>query len=58
MNNKTALVYATVVVLMGAIMAKIRAMVNARVPVGYQDDSGFHVGTEGAEKESSWPPFW
>ena len=58
MSNKTALMYATAVVLMGAIMTKVRAMFHARVPLGYQDENGFHVGVDNAKKEAGWPPVW
>jgi len=29
-----------------------------QVPVGYQDETGFHFGAKAAEKEAAWPPFW
>lgn len=29
-----------------------------KMPVGYQDKSGFHFGFRPAEKEADWPPFW
>ena len=29
-----------------------------RVPVGYQDETGFHHGVTPAKKEVVWPPFW
>ena len=28
------------------------------VPTGYQDDTGFHLGEEPAQKEVKWPPVW
>lgn len=32
------------------IIAKLRAAIEARVPVGYEDETGFHYGM----KESDW----
>jgi len=29
-----------------------------RVPIGYQDETGFHHGVTPAKKEVVWPPFW
>jgi len=30
---------------LAAIAAKVRAAINAQVPVGYEDETGFHYGT-------------
>ena len=30
---------------MAAIMAKVRAAVEAQAPVGYEDEAGFHYGS-------------
>ena len=27
-----------------------------QIPVGYQDENGFHFGAEPAKKEINWPP--
>jgi hypothetical protein len=49
--NKTSSLYAVAITLLVAgIMARIRAAVEKQVPVGYQDESGFHWGTESAKK--------
>jgi hypothetical protein len=29
-----------------------------QVPVGYQDETGFHLGVKSAVKEAGWPSFW
>jgi len=39
----------------GGIIAKLRNMVKFNVPVGYQDETGFHYGVKTADKESKWP---
>jgi hypothetical protein len=28
------------------------------IPVGYQDETGFHHGKESAKTEVKWPPVW
>jgi len=38
--------------------AKLRNMVKLEVPVGYQDENGFHLGVKSAEKEVKWPSVW
>ena len=37
------------------IIAKLRNMVKIEVPVGYQDETGFHYGVKSADKEAKWP---
>jgi len=37
------------------LIAKLRNMVKIEVPVGYQDESGFHYGVKSADKEVKWP---
>jgi hypothetical protein len=37
------------------IIAKLRNMVKLDVPVGYQDETGFHYGVKTADKEAQWP---
>jgi len=36
---------ALVMMVLAAIAAKVRAAINAQVPVGYEDETGFHYGT-------------
>jgi hypothetical protein len=43
---------------LAAIAAKVMARLKVEVPVGYQDENGFHVGTGRAESKVNWPPFW
>jgi hypothetical protein len=38
------------------VIAKLRQVV--AIPVGYQDENGFHLGIEPAEKEVKWPQAW
>jgi len=38
------------------IIAKVRNALT--IPVGYQDETGFHRGVKPAEKEINWPPVW
>jgi len=37
------------------LIAKLRKMVKIEVPVGYQDETGFHYGVKSADKEAKWP---
>jgi hypothetical protein len=38
------------------IAAKLRKAIRIEVPIGYQDETGFHTGVAPAEKEIKWPP--
>jgi hypothetical protein len=40
----------------GGIVAKLRKAIRIEIPVGYQDETGFHIGIKSAEKEVKWPP--
>jgi hypothetical protein len=40
------------------IVAKARNAIRIEIPVGYQDEAGFHMGVKPAEKEIKWPPVW
>jgi hypothetical protein len=46
MMNKSPLYMAILTVLFAGILAKLRAMYNKQVPLGYEDESGFHFGPE------------
>ena len=46
------------VLVLGAMLAKLRDAFRFEVPVGYQDESGFHMGTKPASSEQSWPEVW
>jgi hypothetical protein len=41
----------------GAV-AKLRNAVRIDIPVGYQDETGFHMGVKPAKKGVQWPPVW
>ena len=46
-DNKVSFsLLAMLTVAAAAIMAKVRAGVEARVPEGYEDENGFHFGAE------------
>jgi hypothetical protein len=40
------------------IVAKLRNAIRIEIPVGYQDETGFHLGVKPAEKEIKWPSVW
>lgn len=42
--------------LLRLIVARMRKAVRIEIPVGYQDETGFHYGVQPAEKEAKWPP--
>jgi hypothetical protein len=37
-------------------VAKWRPALRIEIPVGYQDETGFHYGQKPAEKKITWPP--
>jgi len=53
--HKTSIYVGSIALLFAAIMAKLRSAMDKVVPVGYQDDSGFHIGEEPAPKRETWP---
>jgi hypothetical protein len=57
MMHKVSVLPAMMVLLLAAIAAKVRAMIDEQIPMGYQDESGFHTGTK-STGESSWPRLW
>lgn len=38
------------------IAAKLRKVIRIEIPIGYQDETGFHHGVAPAEKRMKWPP--
>jgi hypothetical protein len=36
--------------------AKLRKMIHIEIPIGYQDETGFHQGVAPAQKHIKWPP--
>jgi len=45
MNKASVPFYAIMLVICAAIAAKVRAMLDAQVPEGYEDENGFHYGS-------------
>ena len=43
---------------LAAIVALVVNKFKVEVPIGYQDENGFHVGAVRAENKVNWPPFW
>jgi len=41
-----------------SLIAKLRRAVNIEIPVGYQDETGFHIGVESAAEKTKWPTAW
>jgi hypothetical protein len=39
------------------IAAKLRNMFESHVPLGYQDENGFHYGVK-KTRDNSWPATW
>jgi hypothetical protein len=53
--------YFQVIVVMLPLAALVAAVMNkltAQVPVGYQDENGFHVGKTSPKNKVNWPPLW
>ena len=42
--------------LLGGIIAKLRCVLASWAPVGYQDESGFHLGVK--KTQDKWPAIW
>jgi len=40
------------------IIAKLRNAIRLEIPIGYQDETGFHMGVKPVEKEIKWPSVW
>jgi hypothetical protein len=57
-SHTTYWVFATVVI--AGVAAKLRAALERRIPVGYQDQDGFHTGvaTGNGASKVNWPPLW
>ncbi|HEX3800851.1 MAG TPA: hypothetical protein VH413_19310 [Verrucomicrobiae bacterium] len=54
MTNKNSFYAIVVTMLFAGILAKVRAAMDKQVPVGYQDENGFHLGAEPVSKSSDW----
>ena len=46
MTKTTVNSHSVFVHIFSALMAKIHAMLESAAPVGYQDDTGFHLGVQ------------
>jgi hypothetical protein len=57
MMHKVSLLPAMLLILAAAVAAKVRAMIAAQVPEGYQDEAGFHTGVKPA-RDPGWPSLW
>jgi len=40
------------------LIARLMNAISINVPVGYQDETGFHTGVKSAPKASKWPTAW
>ena len=56
--HKTHFYIFAVMLPLAAIVAAVMNKLNARIPVGYQDESGFHAGASFTQGNVNWPPFW
>lgn len=41
-----------------ALFARIKNALKFEIPVGYQDETGFHEGVKADEKGIKWPATW
>jgi len=40
------------------VVAKLRNAVRIDIPIGYQDETEFHMGVKPAQNKVQWPPVW
>ena len=40
------------------IVSKAWSVIRIDIPIGYQDETGFHTGVKPAQREINWPPVW
>jgi hypothetical protein len=57
MHHKT-LTYSGVGFPLNGLVAKIRSAIKSSIPVGYQDEGGFHTGVKRDDKQAKWPTTW
>jgi hypothetical protein len=57
MGHKT-LVYSGVGFPLQGLLAKLLNAVKISIPVGYQDENGFHYGVKQVGKQTEWPSNW
>lgn len=41
-----------------ALVARLKNAVKLDIPIGYQDETGYHAGVKAEEKEIEWPAVW
>ena len=57
--HKTTLHPSPIALLLAAVAARFRAAMEKCIPVGYQDETGFHLGeNRNARDSENWPAFW
>jgi hypothetical protein len=54
--HKTYLHAFALSLLFAGIIAKLRSVIASQVPLGYQDESGFHLGVK--QTQDKWPAIW
>jgi hypothetical protein len=42
--------------LLHELAAKLKRAINIEASIGYQDETGFHMGVKPAERKMKWPP--
>ena len=57
MGHKT-LAYSGIGFPLQGVVAKLRNAIKMNIPIGYQDETGFHTGVKRVEKEVKWPTEW
>jgi hypothetical protein len=43
---------------LNGLIAKFKNAVKSSIPVGYQDEGGFHSGVKLEDKQPKWPTTW
>ena len=54
--HKTYLHTVVLSLLFADIIAKLRSAIASQVPLGYQDETGFHLGVK--QTQDKWPAIW
>jgi hypothetical protein len=49
---------ASVGLMFHGILAKLQNAIRIEIPIGYQDETGFHRGVKPAERGAKWPSVW
>jgi hypothetical protein len=58
MTNKSSFYAVIVTMFFTGIIAKISSAMDKQVPLGYEDETGFHLGLEPAEKSDDYLFSW